>query len=75
MSFLGVILKGRLDLMEKQLGGSSVPHEAETFRDQVRPILDGSIIVRSTRFIFGKLLYVDDHFTTHGEQKVGSIGW
>ena len=40
MSFLGMILKGGLDLMEKQLGGSSVPHEAETFRDQVRPILD-----------------------------------
>ena len=40
MSFLGVILKGRLDLMEEQLSKSSVPHEAEPSRDQVRPILD-----------------------------------
>lgn len=44
MSIPGVALTGRLILKEKQLGGPSVPHEVEAFRDLVQPILDLSLL-------------------------------
>ena len=44
MSILGVALTGRLNLKRKYSGVSSVPHEAEAFRELVQPILHLSLL-------------------------------